>query len=112
MNFEDFKKCIDNLSTINNKNREAYRIGIDILDYYDPLDRAINILWSQILTDDGHEWLSWYLYEKDGISGNPKDDIKAYDNGDEICKNLEDLHGFLVRSNYFRLNCNSNKVDD
>ncbi len=103
MDFKDFKECIDNLSIMFKKNMEAYKIGIDILDYHDPYDKAVTILWNQILTEDGYEWLSWYLYEKDGISGNPRDDMKAWDNEVEICKNLEDLHGYLVRNNYFRI---------
>ena len=104
MIFEKFKECIDNLILIHNKNMEAYRIGIDILDYHDPYDKSINILWEELLTPEGMDWLGWYLYEKDGISGNPKDDMKAWDNKKEICKNLKDLHGYLTKNNYFKRN--------
>jgi len=104
MDFKDFKECIDNLVIMSNKNREAYKIGIDILDYHDPYDKAINILFEQILTEEGMDWLGWYLYEKDGISGNPRKDMKAWDNSKEICKNLKDLHSYLTRNNYFRRN--------
>ncbi len=104
MDFKDFKECIDNLSQIHLKNLEAYKLGIDIIDYHDPYEKAFNILWSEILTEEGMHWLGWYLYEKDGISGNPKEDMKAWDNDKEICKNLEDLHGYLVTNRYFRRN--------
>jgi hypothetical protein len=104
MEFKDFKECVDNLIIMHNKNMEAYRIGVDILDYHDPYDKAINILFEQILTEDGMDWLGWYLYEKDGISGNPKKDMKAWDNKKEICKNLKDLHSYLTTNNYFRRN--------
>lgn len=104
MVFEKFKECIDNLILISNKNREAYRLGIDILEYHDPYDKAINILFEEILTEEGMEWFGWYLYEKDGISGNPKPDMKAWDNKKEICKNLKDLHGYLTINRYFRQN--------
>jgi hypothetical protein len=60
-------------------------------------------MWGEILTEYGEDWLSWYLYEKDGISGNPREDIRAWDKDkNEICENLEDLHAYLLENNYFR----------
>ena len=59
------------------------------------------VLWANILTDQGHEWLSWYLYDKDGVSGNPRDDLKAHDGKKEICKNIKDLHSYLKKNRYF-----------
>jgi hypothetical protein len=101
MVFEKFRECVDNLIVILNKSMGAY---IDILDYYDPYEKSLNILWKEILTEEGFDWLGWYLYEKDGISGSPKKDMKAWVNGQEICKNLEDLHGYLTINCYFRRN--------
>jgi hypothetical protein len=104
MNFKDFKECIDNLVEMHRKSSEAYKLKIDIIDYHDEYDKAITILWDQILTDNGQDWLSWYLYEKDGISGKPRKDMKACDkDGKEICKNLKNLHSFLVENSYFRI---------
>ena len=104
MDFKDFKECIDNLIEMHRKSDEAYKLKIDILDYHDEYEKAVTILWSQILTDTGQDWLSWYLYEKNGISGKPRKDMQAWDeNGKEICKNLKGLHSFLVESNYFRI---------
>ena len=104
MVFHKFKECIDILISIHNKNMKAYKLGIDILDYHDSYDKAINILFEEILTEEGMDWLGWYLYEKDGISGNPKKDMKAWDNKKEICKNLKDLHVYLTKNNYFKRN--------
>jgi hypothetical protein len=104
MNFKDFKECIDNLIEMHRKSNEAYQLKIDLIDYTDPYDKVIYLLWSQILTDNGQDWLSWYLYEKDGISGKPRKDMQAWDeNGKEICKNLKNLHSFLVENSYFRV---------
>ncbi len=103
MEFKDFKDCIDNLILMHQRTTEAYKLKIDIIDYHDPYDKAIYILWDHILTEPGLDWLSWYLYEKDGISGKPRKDLKAHDeDGKEICKNLKNLHSFLVENSYFR----------
>lgn len=106
MDFKDFKECIDNLVEIHKKNSKAYDLKIDILEYHDEYEKAINILWKEILTEYGQDWLNWYLYEKDGISGNPKKNIKAWENEKEICKNLKNLHSFFVKNSYF---CNLKK---
>jgi len=104
MDFKDFKECIDNLVEMHRKSDEAYKLKIDIIDYHDEYDKAINILWDQILTDYGQDWLNWYLYEKNGISGKPRKDMQAWDeDGKEICKNLKNLHSFLVENSYFRI---------
>jgi len=104
MNFKDFKECIDNLIEMHEKIHKAYELKIDLIDYTDTYDKTIYILWNQILSEEGNDWLNWYLYEKDGISGNPKEDFKAWDkDGKEICKNIEDLHRFLLENSYFRI---------
>ena len=47
-------------------------------------------------------WMGWYLYDKNGISGKPNKDIKAHDLDKEICRNLKELHKYLVDSKYFK----------
>ena len=78
MDFKDFKECIDNLIEMHRKSDEAYKLKIDILDYHDEYEKAVTILWGQILTDTGQDWLYWYLYDKNGIaffsSDRPLDD--------------------------------------
>jgi len=101
MDFKDFNNCIELMVTIHNNCRKAYSLGIDMIDHNEKFDNAIDILWKNILTDQGHEWLSWYLYDKNGISGNPSDDLKAHDGKKEICKNIKDLHSYLKKNRYF-----------
>ena len=83
--------------------RKLYELKVDLVDAFEEYDQVINLLWENILTEYGMDWLSWYLYEKDGISGKPRKDIQAWDEGGkEICKNLKNLHSFLVENSYFR----------
>lgn len=103
MNYKDFKKMID-LMVVNHKNvGKAYDIKLDIIEFTDDYSRVINLLLSVILTEDGLDWFYWFLYEKDGIEGKIKKDMKAYDeNKKEICKNVKGLHEYLTKNKYFK----------
>lgn len=103
MNFKEFEECIGYLIEMYNKNAEVYSRGVDLIEYWEPYEKAFSLLWAEILTEEGEDWLYWYLYEKDGITGNPREDMKAWDSDKkEICQNLENLHDYLMKSNYFR----------
>ena len=102
MNYKDFKQIIDWQITHHNKIYSAYKLKIDLLEAFEDNERVIDALWKQILDENGMQWLSWYLYEKDGISGNPKKDFNGKDaDGKEICKDLKGLHDYLVKEKYF-----------
>jgi hypothetical protein len=102
MKYEKFKAIIDYQIGHNNKMDEIYKCKIDLLDVMNDIQRAVEVLWEELLTEDGNEWLNWYLYEKDGISGKPQKDFTANDSdGKEICKDLKGLYEFLVKEKYF-----------
>ena len=102
MKYEKFKQIIDFQISHNNKMDEIYKCNIDLLDVMNDIQRAVELLWDELLTEDGAGWLNWYLYEKDGISGKPREDLTADDNGVEICKDLKGLHEYLVKQDYFK----------
>jgi predicted protein tyrosine phosphatase len=63
---------------------------------------AVSLLWKQVLTKEGIDWLDWFLYEKDYISGNLRKDLKAWDSDKkEICKDLKSLYKYLIKEKYF-----------
>tara|TARA_R110000868_G_scaffold409693_1_gene695685 strand:- start:1843 stop:2154 length:312 start_codon:yes stop_codon:yes gene_type:complete len=103
MNYKDFKRMID-LMVFNHKNvGKACDIKLDIIEFTDDYNRVINLLLSVIMTEDGLDWFYWFLYEKDGIEGKIKKDMKAYDeNKKEICKNVKELHEYLTKNKYFK----------
>lgn len=102
MKYKKFKQIIDFQISHNNKMDEIYKCKIDLLDVMDDIQRAVGVLWDELLTEDGAGWLNWYLYEKDGVSGNPREDLTADDNGVEICKDVKGLHEYLVKQDYFK----------
>jgi len=104
MEYSKFKAFVDCLYDMSGRNREAYKIGLDLIDYTEPYDKAVTILLEEILTPEGNDWLSWFLYEKGGIDGNIRKDMKAWDGKKEICKNLKGLHQYLIDNSYFRNN--------
>ena len=86
-----------------NRINKLYKLGLDSYEMFDEHDRIINALWKEVLTEEGYEWLFWYLYEKNGISGKPKKYLEATDkDGTEICYNLISIYKFLVKEGYFK----------
>ena len=74
-----------------------------MIDTFDEQEIAIQLLWREVLTEDGYDWLSWYLYEKDGISGKPRKHLQAWDeNKIEICQNLKALWKYLIKGEHFK----------
>jgi hypothetical protein len=103
MNYKDFKRMIDLMVANSNKAGKAYELNIDIYDFCDNYERVIHLLISIILTENGQEWFDWFMYEKGGITGKIKKDMKAYDeNKKEICKNIKGLHKYLTKNKYFK----------
>jgi hypothetical protein len=60
---------------------------IDITNVTDGYSKAITILLKSYYGEQGEDWISWFLYERD-----PERDLLAYDkDGNEICKTVEEL---------------------
>ena len=103
MKYAKFESIILHMIKHSKKMQEAYDLKID-LDYvvsYQTL--AVELLWEEVLTKEGVEWLWWYLYEKNGISGKPRKELKAWDDKKkEICKNIKSLWKYLTKSKHFK----------
>lgn len=104
MTFEDFKEIIDTMVEHRKLVDQAYKLNIDLIDFCDNQSTTIDALWAQVLTVEGKDWLDWFLYEKDYISGDIRKDLRAYDESKkEICKDLKGLHDYLTKQNYFKV---------
>lgn len=113
MTFERFKFITDQMVQNSSKLDKSYEQGVDLLEFSEGYHVVIEYLWGEILTAEGLDWFSWFMYEKnylqDGI-GNPE--MNAYhkiNDGEqvEIVKDLEGLYQYLVENNYFK--CESQK---
>lgn len=104
MEFSKFKEYVDILSKLRQENHQLYKIGVNLTEREESYQTLLSILWKEILTDDGINWLEWFLYDKGAIDGCIREDIKAWDaEKNEICKDLNGLHKYLKKSGYFKV---------
>jgi len=113
MVFEKFKEIIDTLVISSHNLNKTHELGIDLLEFTEGYSKIIQLLWQTILTEEGLEWLEWFLYEKDYIhDGIGRSDMTAYstvyneltqeDEKVEIVEDLEGLYKYLLENNYFK----------
>ena len=84
------KQSTDNLN-------EYYKMGLDLLDNknspVEPLFKAIDILFDSIYTEEGVEWISWYIYDNNyGEQG-----LTAFDGEIQICKDIDELYDYIQK---------------
>jgi hypothetical protein len=113
MTFDNFKKIVDSMIESSKKIDKTYSAGIDVLEFVEPYNSTIRLLWSVILTEQGLDWFEWFMYEKnyvhDGV-GDPEMQAFYQHNDEEeveIAKDLQGLYDYLVENNYFT--CESQK---
>lgn len=103
MTFETFKKILDLQKEHYQKEQKIYELGLVLCDFNDSIQSVVTALWQEVLTEEGEEWISYFLYEKDYISGKLREEMKAYDEeSNEIIKTIEELHEYLTVNSYFR----------
>ena len=102
MTYEKFEEIISHMVNHCSRTHKAYELKLDLLEFDDDIQMAVSLLWEQVLTKEGIDWLDWFLYEKDYISGNLRKDLKAWDSDKkEICKDLKSLYKYLIKEKYF-----------
>jgi hypothetical protein len=113
MIFEKFKEIIDYMLISSQTLNKTHELGIDLLEFTEGYSKTIQLLWKSVLTDEGLDWLEWFLYEKDYIhDGIGRPDMTAYatvynslsesEEKVEIAKDLEELYKYLLENNYFK----------
>jgi hypothetical protein len=59
------------------------------MNYQEPYQYIIDLLLKETFTPEGYDWISWFLYEREGFSGTTE---KAWDNdNNEICYDIPSL---------------------
>ena len=103
MTYKAFKAIIDLQVAHHKKIQALCRLKVDLIETFSEQEKAVELLWEAILTEYGYDWLCWYLYEKDGISGKPRAELSAWDDEkNEICKDLKGLWEYLTKEKYFK----------
>jgi len=94
MNYEKFKQIIDLQIAHNKRSDELYALKIDLLETFDEITRANDLLWTEVLTENGDYHLCYYLYEMNGIYGTP--DLN------EEYKDTRELYDYLIENKGFK----------
>lgn len=94
MNYEKFKQIIDLQIAHNKRSDELYALKIDILECFDEISRANDMLWTEVLTENGDYHLCYYLYEMNGMYGTP--DLN------EEYKDIKELYDYLIENKGFK----------
>ena len=94
MNYEKFKQIIDLQIAHNKRVDEIYALKIDTVEFFNELGRANDLLWTEVLTENGDYHLCYYLYEMNGMYGTP--DLN------EEYKDIKELYDYLIENKGFK----------
>lgn len=89
MKYEVFEKIITDIKTCSEKDTIIYKTGVDITNVIDPYSSIISLFFKVYYSEDGADWIDWFLYEKFDKDREP---LTAQDkDGNEICRTLKEL---------------------
>ncbi len=89
MTYNTFEKLILELEGVSNRYSKLYDLGVDLMNYDEPLQKINSLLMLEVFGKEGKDWVEWYLYERASPSGNI---LQAWDKDDnEICYDIPSL---------------------
>jgi hypothetical protein len=90
---EVFKEIVSKLKEQQESLDKAYKSGVDLINFVDPLESAISMLIGSIYGKEGKETFDWWCWEKEW---GERMDLKMTDkDGNELCRTIEELHQYL-----------------
>lgn len=63
MTLEAFKKVISLLKKESEKTGKLYKLGLDLFNFNDDLQQAISIMFKSHYSEEGEDFISWWLWE-------------------------------------------------
>jgi len=92
MNKQSFEKIILNLQAARKRSHEMYKLGVDLMNYEENYEHAIDELFRAAFNADQLVWIDWYLYEREGSGGKIlKAHKKVGRKKVEICHTIDSL---------------------
>ena len=93
MKKEAFIDLIERMKATSESVSEAYRLKIDLIEFSDSWEQIITILLKELFTEEGYEWISWWLCENGREAWE--------ENGTPIpMDTVEDLYNYLKKEGY------------
>jgi hypothetical protein len=98
MTYEQFENIMTKLQKSDENTDVLYRHGVDVTDIMDHLHSVIGRLLCCVFTDEGKDWIEWFMFEKEF---GKRDDLKAWDaNKNEIAYDIKSLYELLINEYY------------
>ena len=89
MKLEVFEEILKTIKEQSDKNHKLYELGVDLIEYTEPYDKIWSLLLKAYYGKIGEDWISWFLFDRDSISGDPN---QAWDeSGAPICYDIPSL---------------------
>ena len=93
MTLTELQHLLNLMDADNKKIRDAYRLGIDLIEFTESAQEVVNTLLKHVFDEHQYETLSWWMYEKDF---GRRDQLQMWDkDGNEVCRTVEELHQIL-----------------
>lgn len=93
MNLEVFKEVVRLLKEHQENVNAAYKVGVDLIDFCDPIASAVGHTIGSLYGKEGKETFDWWCYDKEW--GTRKDLEMRNSDGVLVCDTIEDLWQWL-----------------
>lgn len=93
MKFEVFAEIVALLKEQSDKEHNAHQVGIDLINFNDPVHAAVSHLIGAVYGPEGKDVFEWWCWDKEWGS---RIELKMTEaDGTEVCQTLVDLHDWL-----------------
>lgn len=93
MTLKVFKEVVKLLKEQNDSIDVAYKAGVDLVNFCDPISTAVSHMIGAVYGIEGRETFDWWCYEK---AWGTRADLNMTDvDGKVLCETIEDLHEYL-----------------
>lgn len=105
MEYFKFKKYADLLVKHTKKTNDLHSGLYEyISEHFSEYETIIDILWSEILTEEGLDTLNWFMYEKAYIYDGKGTNVKMLGkDGTALCTDLKALYDYLTEIKAFKI---------
>ncbi len=99
MQLKEFQSLLEKFKSFSDKLSELHDLGFDFYEgkyqLINDVDKIIDITLSSHYTEQGVDWINWFIYETDY----GKKDMEATDeNKNPICYDVESLHEYITKN--------------
>jgi hypothetical protein len=92
MNKDTFEKIILNLQLAQKRSREIYKLGLDLMQIEETYEVVIDELFRAAFNEEQLGWIDWFLYEREGMTGNTNKAYKTVGKKKvQICHTIDSL---------------------